>query len=78
MLKKFLANFKNKNYKRWFWQSVAGLLLLQSGLCMVVESAFLKHDGAATWEWVTAGTVSLAVFYAGVSLTVDGVRYRDR
>ena len=77
MLKKFVRNFKNKNFKRWFWQSVIGLLVLQSGLCLVIESAFIKHSQEAeNWQWIVAGTISLAVFYAGVSLTVDGIRYR--
>ncbi len=77
MLNKFISNFRNKNFKRWFWQSVIGLLVLQSGLCMVIESAFLKHgDNVETWQWMLAGTISLSVFYAGVSLTVDGIRYR--
>lgn len=77
MLEKFLLNFKNKNFKRWFWQSVIGLLVLQSGLCMVVESAILKHAvDTENWQWILAGTISLAVFYAGISLTVDGIRYR--
>ena len=44
---------------------------------MVIESAFLKHgDNAETWQWILAGTVSLSVFYSGISLTVDGIIYR--
>lgn len=70
--------WKNKNFKRWLLQSVSGLVLLQAGLCMCIESAFLKHGQAETWEWMLAGTVSLSVFYAGVSLTVDGVRFRTK
>ena len=73
---KLFELFKNKYFKRWFWQALLGLILLQSGLCMVVEAGFWKHNGAETWQWVVAGTISLGVFYSGANLMVDSLRFR--
>lgn len=69
-------NFQNKNYSRWMFQAVGGILVLQSGLCMVIEAAFYKHSGVATWQWLVAGTIALSIFYAGLALTVDSLRFR--
>ena len=66
----------NRNFRRWLLQSVLGLLLVQAGLCACIEAGFMKHEGAPLLHWIAAGTAALSVFYAGLSMTVDGIRYR--
>lgn len=60
---------------RWFFQSVLGLLLTGTGLCMTVDAGFARYSGEA-WFWY--GTVSLIVFQAGLCLVVDGLRFRQK
>lgn len=62
-----------KNTKRWFIQSVVGLLLTGTGLSICIEAGVQKFDGGA-WFWI--GTLGLVIFQAGLSLVIDGVRYR--
>jgi hypothetical protein len=63
----------NKLRKQWLWYSGAGLAVFGMGACMVVESAFLKWQGEPTWKWVAAGTFSLVVLNAGLSIFGEGV-----
>lgn len=58
---------------RWFVQSVAGLLLTGTGLCMTVDAGFEKFAGN---EWLWYGTLALVIFQAGLCLIIDGVRFR--
>lgn len=64
---------KSKN--RWFIQSVSGLLLTGTGLCMTVDAGFARYSGEA-WFWY--GTFSLIVFQAGLCLVIDGLRFRQK
>ena len=58
---------------RWFIQSVAGLLLTGTGLCMTVDAGFERFAGN---EWFWYGTVALIIFQAGLCLIIDGLRFR--
>lgn len=58
---------------RWFVQSVAGLLLTGTGLCMTVDSGFERFAGN---EWFWYGTFALIVFQAGLCLIIDAARFR--
>ncbi len=62
-----------KNTKRWFIQSVVGLLLTGAGLSICIHAGTLKLEGS---EWFWIGTLGLVIFQAGLSLVIDGVRYR--
>jgi hypothetical protein len=62
-----------KNKTRWFIQSVFGLLLTGTGLCMTVDAGFCRFAGE---EWFWYGTGGLVVFQAGLCLVIDGVRFR--
>ena len=62
-----------KNTKRWFIQSVAGLLLTGAGVSICIHAGTLKLEGG---EWFWTGTLGLVIFQAGLSLVIDGVRYR--
>ncbi|MBM3426466.1 MAG: hypothetical protein FJX97_05680 [Bacteroidetes bacterium] len=62
-----------KNRKRWWIQSVAGLLLTGAGLCICIHAGTQKLEGG---EWFWIGTLGLVIFQAGLSLVIDGVRYR--
>ncbi|TFV94558.1 hypothetical protein E4S40_11110 [Algoriphagus kandeliae] len=59
--------------KRWFIQSVSGLLLTGTGLSMCIDAGLNKLSGDP-WFWY--GTAGLVVFQAGLSLVIDGVRFR--
>jgi hypothetical protein len=62
-----------KNKKRWFVQSLAGLLLTGAGLSTCIHAGVEKFGGG---EWFWTGTLGLVIFQAGLSLVIDGVRYR--
>ncbi|NVJ84702.1 MAG: hypothetical protein HWE15_00245 [Algoriphagus sp.] len=60
--------------KRWFIQSVSGLLLTGTGLSMCIDAGLNKLAGDP-WFWY--GTIGLIVFQGGLSLVIDGVRFRS-
>jgi hypothetical protein len=62
-----------KNTKRWFIQSVAGLLLTGGGLSICIDAGVEKSVGEL-WFWT--GTLGLVIFQTGLCLVIDGVRYR--
>jgi uncharacterized protein with von Willebrand factor type A (vWA) domain len=62
-----------KKTLRWLIQSVSGLLLTGTGLSMCIDAGLNKLSGEP-WFWY--GTVGLIVFQAGLSLVIDGVRFR--
>lgn len=62
-----------KSKIRWFIQSVTGLLLTGTGLCMTIDAGFARAAGE---EWFWYGTGSLIVFQAGLCLLIDGLRFR--
>jgi hypothetical protein len=58
----------NKNVKRDFWLFGAlGSLVLGFGLCLLVESGFVKHSNAPSWQWISLGTLSLILIMSGVN-----------
>lgn len=62
-----------KKTLRWLIQSVSGLLLTGTGLSMCIDAGLNKLSGDP-WFWY--GTAGLVVFQAGLSLVIDGVRFR--
>jgi len=62
-----------KNRKRWLIQSVAGLLLTGAGLSVCIHAGVEKLGGE---DWFWTGTLGLVIFQAGLSLVIDGARYR--
>ncbi|MBY5950769.1 hypothetical protein KUV23_07285 [Algoriphagus marincola] len=62
-----------KKTLRWLIQSVSGLLLTGTGLSMCIDAGLNKLSGEP-WFWY--GTAGLVVFQAGLSLVIDGVRFR--
>ena len=75
---------KTKNYtkeqlkKRYWLFGGLGTALLGFGLCALVESAFLKHDGAEMWQWIFAGTVSLIIVMTGVNFLFESFASKQR
>jgi hypothetical protein len=67
------------HYCAWLIKAPLGLILVGAGICMIVESAFFKHSGARSIEWIAAGTASLVVFNAGLcvfgSSIISKIRY---
>jgi hypothetical protein len=70
-----LETMPNKDFRRWFIQSVTGLLLTGAGLCLAIDAGFQRASGGT---WVAYGTFSLAVFQAGLCLMIDSIRFRIR
>tara|TARA_B100001113_G_scaffold86077_1_gene68680 strand:- start:304 stop:492 length:189 start_codon:yes stop_codon:yes gene_type:complete len=54
--------------KRWFVQSVLGIIILSSGLCVFGEALTFKNSGRA---WFLFGTLSLILINAGICLMID-------
>lgn len=65
-------------YNRWLIQAPLGLILIGAGLCFLVESGTMKHDGAPFWNWFWAGTGSLIVINAGICIFGDSIVQRIR
>ncbi|RRO20131.1 hypothetical protein [Flavobacteriaceae bacterium 14752] len=58
----------NKKTKREYWLFGAlGSLVLGFGLCLLVESGFIKHSEAPTWHWIGLGTLSLILIMSGIN-----------
>lgn len=54
--------------KRNYWLFGAlGSLTLGFGLCLLVESGFIKHSDAPTWQWIVLGTLSLILIMSGIN-----------
>ena len=62
-----------KNKSRWLIQSVAGLLLTGTGLCMTIDASFIRFSAG---EWFWYGTGALILFQAGLCLLIDSARFR--
>jgi hypothetical protein len=57
-----------KKAKQQYWLfGGLGSLVLGFGLCLLVESGFMKHSDAATWQWVVLGTLSLILIMSGIN-----------
>jgi hypothetical protein len=65
-------------YRRWLIRAPLGLVLVGFGACLIAESAMMKYAGLETWKWVLAGTCSLCVFNAGLSIFGDAILQRVR
>ncbi len=64
--------------KKWLLTGGAGASLFGFGLCAVMESGFLKHNGATWWHWASLGTISLVVTILGLVLLIKaGVMEKD-
>ncbi|AYA35622.1 hypothetical protein D3Y59_00265 [Hymenobacter oligotrophus] len=58
---------------KWLVFAPSGLVVIGLGVCLIQWASKRMQDGAATKDWVMAGTVALGVFNAGVSLFGRGV-----
>jgi hypothetical protein len=58
---------------KWLVLAPTGLLVVGAGACLVTWAGGLKEKGAPTKKWVSAGTLALVVFNAGLSLFGNGV-----
>ena len=64
----------NQLKKRFWLFGGLGTGLLGFGLSAIVESGFMKHSNAETWQWVLAGTLSLIVIMTGVNFLFESFR----
>ncbi len=67
----------SSHYRTWKWQSPLGLGAVGLGASLLGYATNLKAgEGTPTWKWVAAGTASLVVLNAGLSLFGDAVKHR--
>jgi hypothetical protein len=64
------------NYTKWKWQAPLGLTAVGFGASLLGHASNMKAEGGSTWKWVAAGTASLVVLNAGLSLFGDAVKHR--
>lgn len=64
------------NRFQWLLRGGFGALFSGFGLCVTIESAFLKHAGLELWKWVGLGTLGLILFISGLCLLIDALRFR--
>ncbi|PKG41122.1 hypothetical protein [Psychroflexus sp. MES1-P1E] len=64
----------NQLKKRFWLFGGLGTGLLGFGLSAIIESGFMKHSDAETWQWVLAGTLSLMVIMTGVNFLFESFR----
>lgn len=60
-------------HKKWFLLGGLGILLIGIGLCMVIDSAFLKHEKPESNVWIYYGFCSLVVFNGGICIFGEAV-----
>ena len=65
-----------KHYQKWKRLAPLGLVAVGFGASLIGQSTILKAKDDSTWKWVALGTVSLAVFNAGLCLFGDAVKHR--
>jgi len=65
-----MDNSKQQLRRQWWITGTLGTLLLGSGLCVLLESSHLKHDGAQLYTWLLTGTIALAFVIAGVVMLI--------
>jgi len=57
-----------KKAKKEYWLFGAlGSLVLGFGLCLLLESGFLKHSDVPNWQWISLGTLSLILIMSGIN-----------
>lgn len=69
---------QNQLKKRYWWFGGLGTGLLGFGLSALVESGFLKHSDAPTWQWVAAGTAALIITMVGVNFLFESFACKQK
>jgi len=64
------------HYQTWKTFAPLGLIGTGLGASLIGHAATMKAKDAPTWKWVAAGTVSLAVFNAGLCVFSEAVKHR--
>ncbi len=64
------------HYDKWKWQAPLGLTAVGFGASLLGHASNMKAKNTSTWKWVVAGTASLVVLNAGLSLFGDAVKHR--
>ncbi len=65
-----------EHYQKWKRLAPLGLVTVGFGASLIGQSTILKSKNRSTWKWVALGTVSLAVFNAGLCIFGDAVKHR--
>ena len=65
-----------ENRNNWLWKAPLGLTIIGLGASLLGESIIAKAKNKPVHIWFLAGTISLIVFNAGISLFGDAVKDR--
>jgi len=65
-----------EHYQTWKRLAPLGLVTVGFGASLIGQSTILKAKDCSPWKWVALGTVSLAVFNAGLCMFGDAVKHR--
>ncbi|AZQ44575.1 hypothetical protein [Nonlabens ponticola] len=66
--------YTNQQLRRRYWIfGGLGTGILGFGLTCLIESGFLKHGEAESWQWITAGTLSLVLIMTGLNLMLESL-----
>jgi uncharacterized membrane protein len=63
---------------KWLKFAVGGILLMGFGLSLLGEAGNLKMSGSDFVVWFGLGTLSLSVFFAGLSLFGQAVVFKSQ
>ncbi|KQC33887.1 hypothetical protein AAU57_11515 [Nonlabens sp. YIK11] len=64
--------YTDQQLRRRYWIfGGLGMGALGFGLSALVESGFLKHGDAESWQWIMAGTVSLVLIMMGINFLFE-------
>lgn len=66
----------DRHHSTWKRNAPLGLLAVGAGASLLGHATLLKGSDAPAWKWVAAGTASLVVLNAGLSLFGDAVKHR--
>ena len=64
-------------HKKYYWLFGAlGSLVLGFGLCLLLESGFIKQSNAEDWKWVAQGTFSLILIMSGINFLFKSFEHK--
>lgn len=65
-----------RHYRAWKRLAPLGLLGVGLGASLLGHATLKKLRSPRSWSWVVAGTISLVVLNAGLSMFGDSVKHR--
>lgn len=64
--------------KQLLWlQGTIGVILIGSGLSLAIEASHWKHLEEPLWQWVSGGTLGIALVVIGIISLIKAGRQED-